>query len=75
MPEELKPCPYCDETKPLFFYDYSIGAVTVCCGNCGMRGPATGFSKDGAIAAWNALPRRPQENEIKDFVEKTLGEL
>lgn len=58
MSEELKPCPCCGGTKSLFFYDYPTGAFTVCCANCGMRGPATGYSKDGAIAAWNALPRR-----------------
>lgn len=56
----LKPCPCCGETKPLFFYEYPTGAFTVCCGNCGMRGPATGYSKDGAIRTWNALPRRLQ---------------
>ena len=57
MSEELNPCPCCGGTKSLFFYDYPTGAFAICCANCGMRGPVTGYSKDGAAAAWNFLPR------------------
>lgn len=67
--KELKPCPCCDETKPLFFYDYPTGAFTVCCGNCGIRGPASGYSKDEAIKTWNALPRHLHWTKEKPTVE------
>ena len=58
MQEKLMPCPCCDETKSLFFYDYPTGTFAVCCANCGMRGPALGYSKEDATRTWNALPRR-----------------
>ena len=70
MHEELKLCPRCGETKSLFFYVYpTIGAFTVLCDNCGMRGPAAGCSKDEAIRAWNTLPRRLPWTQEKPTVE------
>ena len=66
MAEELKPCPSCGATdvflkeqKPVFF---------VACAYCSMQGPET-LRKKGAIAEWNALPRKLPWTKEKPTVE------
>ena len=54
---ELKPCPACGGTRACV--SEHIGSrVRLLCPDCYMTGPAA--TTDAAIAAWNALPRRPR---------------
>lgn len=55
MPEsELKRCPSCGHGRPEID---NLIFKAVYCPQCFMRGPIA-KSKRGAIAAWNALPRK-----------------
>lgn len=55
MPEELKPCPACNEPSPEISNtgrDYYVR-----CPHCCMRGPEAG-GPTWAAEDWNAMPRR-----------------
>lgn len=53
---ELKPCPYCGETKLLFENAELEPQAFVTCRRCGMVGPMR-MEEIDAVTAWNALPR------------------
>lgn len=52
---ELKPCPYCGETKLLFENAELEPQAFVTCRRCGMVGPMR-MEEIDAVTAWNALP-------------------
>lgn len=65
MSEELKLCPYCGHPATLWAADMS-GGVYVFCDGCGMRGPLTEeMTEQEAVAAWNALPRRSDIEQVE----------
>lgn len=56
MEKELKPCPYCaSDTCECF--PVKDDMFQVACSECAMRGPRYP-SREEAVFAWNALPRR-----------------
>jgi Lar family restriction alleviation protein len=61
MPE-LKPCPHCGGMNAVPMLDED-GEYFVMCYACGMSGPTTKYMLT-AITAWNALPRRPDYNDV-----------
>lgn len=73
---DVKPCPACGGTE--FYIKRNVQAwhFYVLCSHCSMRGPEKGGDDETcAIAAWNALPRREdieQLNREADFLAEHL---
>lgn len=57
MPEELKPCPSCGSAR-ICLSEHVGRKVRIMCPDCYMNGPSD-ITSEAAVAAWNALPRRP----------------
>ena len=63
MPEELKPCPYCNSTAIEFLKDVE-GAVVYCCRSCGLCGPL-GENAIEAEQKWNSLLRKSELERLE----------
>lgn len=53
----LKPCPFCENTKPLMWWSLVNENARVTCEDCGAMGPVM-LTRKAAVVAWNRRPTK-----------------
>lgn len=70
MSKELKPCPFCGETRLIIEDNQKVQDVHVLCNDCGAKTSFDGIRYDVA-GRWNG---RPIEGVIQDRIEELEAE-